>query len=132
MEEHVQHLLSELIEVDGERLLELTCQLNRFIEIGENFGGAHIGKIGEELFLKSVSMIHSTVDDGLSTVSESLIMEESVEWSRLPVENQYHYQQLESALLAIGRMAELPLYKEFTRNNLCFVDVNEKRLQNPD
>jgi hypothetical protein len=113
-------------------MLELTCQLNRFIEIGENFGGSHIGKIGEELFLKSVSMIHSTIDNGLSTVSESLAIEESVEWSRLPVENQYHYQQLESTLLNVARMVELPIYKEFTRNNLCFVDVNEKKLQNPD
>ncbi len=47
MEEQVQLLLSELIEVDGDLMLELTCQLNRFIEIGENFGGTHIGKIGE-------------------------------------------------------------------------------------
>jgi hypothetical protein len=44
-------------------------------------------------------------------VSESLSMEESVEWSRLPVENQYHCQQLENVLLSIARMAELPAYK---------------------
>jgi hypothetical protein len=90
-----------MIDIDGEKMFELICQLNR----------CHIGKIGEELYLKSVSLIHSTVDDGLSTVSETLSMEESVEWSRLPVENHYHCQQLENAMLSIARMAELPAYK---------------------
>lgn len=61
MEDQVQMLLSELIGLNGERMLEISCQLNRFSEIGENFSGMHIAKIGEELFLKSISMANTTL-----------------------------------------------------------------------
>lgn len=50
----------------------------------------------------------------------------------MPVENDYRYLPLENAVLGLARIAEFPIYKSFTRGNLCFVDVNEKKLQNPD